>query len=107
MKIVYSLTAQNDLRSIFQYISMHLNAPDAAKHIFEEITKSIRGLSELPERYPLCLDEPWNKLGMHKMVVLNYIVFYLVDNNSNRVSIARIVYGGRNLEDIMDEEISY
>ena len=107
MKIVYSATAQNDLRSIFQYISMQLKAPEAARHTFDRITKSIRGLSELPERYPLCLDDPWDKLGMRKMAVLNYIIYYIVDRKTENVSIARIVYGGRNIENIMNEKIDY
>lgn len=40
-------------------------------------------------------------MGMRKMPIDNYIIFYLVDSSNMIVVIDRIVYGGRNLEEIL------
>lgn len=33
----------------------------------------------------------------------NYIIYYLVDHESTLVSVVRVVYGGRNIEDIIND----
>lgn len=39
-------------------------------------------------------------MKMHRLPIDNYVVFYLVDEQAMAVKIVRIVYGGRNLEDL-------
>ena len=39
-------------------------------------------------------------MGMRKVPVDNFVVFYTVDSNSMTVVIIRIVYGGRDIESI-------
>lgn len=39
-------------------------------------------------------------MGMHKMPVGNFVVFYTVDRESAAVTVIRIVYGGRDLESL-------
>ncbi len=40
-------------------------------------------------------------MGMRQEPVNNYLVFYLVDENRQTVSVVRVFYGGRNIEDIV------
>ncbi len=42
-------------------------------------------------------------MGMHKMPIDKYIVFYTVANDTQTVTIIRIVYGGRNIKTISSD----
>ncbi len=97
MKIVYTRTAQNDLREIYEYIAYTLLVPETARSMAEQIMTAIRALSDNPERNPLYKDEPWRSQGIRFLPVRNYIVFYSVRAEIETVSVARIMYGGRDI----------
>ena len=98
--VVYSPEALNDLKDIYAYIAQELLVPDTALNQVNRIRKEIRSLDFMPSRYALADWEPWKSLGMHKVPVDNFIVFYTVDSDSMTVAIIRIVYGGRDIESI-------
>lgn len=97
MKIIYTNTARRDLREIYEHIAYTLLVPDTAKAISEKIMREIRSLESLPERNPLYRDEPWHSQGVRLLRVKNYLVFYMVNPDTDIVSIARIMYGGRDI----------
>jgi toxin ParE1/3/4 len=97
MKIRYTYTARQDLRSIYEYIAYTLLVPKTAETVSEHIMAEVRSLKELPERNPLYKEEPWHSQGVRFMPVKNYLVFYTVDSAAETVSIARILYGGRDI----------
>ena len=97
---VYSPEALNDLKDIYAYIAQELLAPDTALNQVNRIRKEIRSLDFMPSRYALVDWEPWKSMGMRKVPVDNFVVFYTVDSDSMTVAIIRIVYGGRNIESI-------
>ena len=103
MKIVYTNTARRDLREIYEYIAYTLLVPDTAKAISEKIMGEARSLESLPERNPLYQDEPWHSQGVRFLRVKNYLVFYTVNPDTDTVSIARIVYGGRDISRQLEE----
>ena len=39
---------------------------------------------------------------MHQLSVDNFIVYYLVDDKERTVTVARIFYGGRDIEEIIN-----
>lgn len=98
--VVYSPEALNDLKDIYAYIAQELLAPDTALNQVNRIRKEIRSLDFMPSRYALVDWEPWKSMGMRKVPVDNFVVFYTVDSNSMTVVIIRIVYGGRDIESI-------
>ena len=99
-RVEYSQEALVDIKSIYTYISQILNAPLTARRQVNHIRKEIRDLEAFPTRYVLVEWEPWASMKMHRLPVDNYVVFYLVDEQAMAVKIVRIVYGGRNLEDL-------
>ena len=105
--IVYSSQARQDLRSIFEYISNELCAPDTAANQSRRIMKSIRDLEEMPMRYRLYENEPWNSIGLRFFSVDNYLVFYLSKETENIVNIIRIMYGGRDIRKQLNETIEF
>lgn len=98
--VVYSPQALNDLKDIYAYIAQELFVPDTARNQVNRIRKEIRSLDFMPSRYALVDWEPWKSMGMHKVPVDNFVVFYTVDSDSMTVSVIRIVYGGRDIESI-------
>ena len=106
-KIIYSPEAVDDLRNIYSYISAELQEPSIAKNQVDMIRQSIKSLDEMPERHMKVEWEPWNSMGMRKFPVSNYVFFYYVDNEDNSVSIARIFYSGRDVENIIQSSGDY
>lgn len=96
--IIYSENARDDLHEIYEYIVYELLSPDAARNQTERIMKSIRSLDEMPMRFPLYSQEPWHSMGLRFFPANNYLVFYLTDEAKHSVSIARIMYGGRDIK---------
>ena len=102
--IEYSPEALEDLRAIFAYIAFQLKERESARKLTERIRREIRALSELPERYAAVDWEPWSSMGMRKLPVDHYVVFYLVDRSARNISVVRIFYGGRDIERIIKED---
>ena len=103
MKIVYTNTARRDLREIYEYIAYTLLVPNTAKAVSEKIMREARSLESLPERNPLYRDEPWHSQGVRFLRVKNYLFFYTVNPDADTVSIARIMYGGRDISRPLEE----
>jgi len=97
-RVEYSPEAFDDLRAIYSYIAFHLKERETAKALVARIRREIRALNDLPERFALVDWEPWTSLGLRKLPVDRYVVFYLTDPTERLVRIVRIFYGGRDIE---------
>ena len=93
--------AEEVLRDIAFSIAYDLLAPEAAVSWALKTRDAIKGLSSFPSKVPLTPEEPWHSLGVRFIPVKNYIVFYTV--NTDTVSIARIMYGARDLSRQLEE----
>ncbi|QRG86121.1 type II toxin-antitoxin system RelE/ParE family toxin [Bulleidia sp. zg-1006] len=100
-KVIYSPQALQDLTEIYEYIRFTLQARIAADNQSSRIRKMIRSLDTLPARHSLVEWEPWTSMKIYKVPVDNYMIFYRVDDELTTVSIVRIFYSGRNIEDII------
>jgi len=100
-QVVYSEQARLNLRNIYEYIAYDLLVPETAKKQAERIMKAIESLDDMPERNPLYEKEPWRSRGLRKLIVDNYITFYLPIEKSKQILIVSIMYGGRNIEELI------
>lgn len=101
-KVGYSVDALDDLREIYSYIANELLVPETASAQLGCIRKEVRSLDFMPARYALAHWEPWHSMKMHQLPVDNFIVYYLVDDEERAVTVARIFYGGRDIEGIIN-----
>ena len=99
-KVAYSPKARDDLKEIYSYIAFTLMVPDTAEGQVNRIRKAIRSLDFMPLRNPAVDWEPWKSMGMRKIPVDNFVVFYTVDEAARTVTVIRIVYGGRDIENL-------
>lgn len=93
--VVITKQAEEDLRGIFEYISFTLYEPGYAAHKLQKLEQAISRLNYMPERYKKYEEEPWAKIGLRKMPVDNYNIFYFVDNEIEQVTVLRILYSKR------------
>ena len=102
-KVIYAPAAQGDVRAIYSYIAYEPEAEQAARGQVDRIRETVRKLDTMPERYGAVDWKPWASIGMRKVPVDNYVVFYLVDNDEKMVTVVRVFYGGRDIEGIVRE----
>ncbi len=93
--IQYLKESKEDLLGIKQYIKYDLQKPEISQKLISKIRNEINNLKYNPKIYEVIDDELLNKIGIRKLIVDNYIIFYRVKNDS--IDIVRIMYGIRNL----------
>ena len=103
MKVEYTFRARQDLRELYEYIAYTLQSPIAARGTADRIMETVRSLASMPKRNPLYKDEPWRSRGVRFVPVKNYLVFYMVNDEEEIVSVARILYGGRDISRQLEE----
>lgn len=87
--------AEEQLQAIVKYIASELNAPKAALRLIDEIESATSSLSQFPQRVALTEEEPWRSLGIHKMPVKNFLVYFWIDENNSKVQVTAVIYGMR------------
>lgn len=102
--VIYSSKAKDDLIEIYSYIAFDLQVPDIAEGQVNRIRKTIRSLDFMPSRYITVEWEPWKSMRMHQVPVDNFVVYYVVKDDSRTVTVIRIFYGGRDIEDIINTD---
>lgn len=98
-KIIITEQAEIDLRNIYEYIAFTLLESEIAIRQLERIEKAILALDEMPNKFKLFNNEPWHSRGLRQMPVNNFIVFYIPSTADKTVTIIRVMYGGRNIDE--------
>ena len=104
-RVKYSPEALDDIRGIYSYIAVELQAEQTAVNQVNRIRQTIRKLSLFPEKHTIVEWEPWNSMGMRMLPVNNYVVYYLIEEDNNMVWVVRIFYSGRDVEHIIKEDL--
>ena len=95
-EVEFSERAIQHLKNIARYIHYVLLADVAAQNILKNIAGSIEDLRLFPARHPLVDDVLLKGKGVRKMAVKNYLVYYMVRENVNKVVILGIYYAESN-----------
>ena len=101
--VKFSQQALDDLDNIIDYISDELCNPQAAARFFNKVNQKVVLLGKNPYVYPIHHNEELSAKGLRFVVIGNYLMFYLIDEDNSIVNIVRIIYGGRNLPILFDE----
>jgi toxin ParE1/3/4 len=91
--------AENDLKSIFEYVAITLFEPEIASNLIQRIEQAIISLEYMPERFRLYEKAPWFNIGLRQMPIDNFVIFYIPRVEDQTVTIIRIMYDGRNIEE--------
>lgn len=97
----FTQIANDDLDEIYLYISEHLFAPKAANDLMDDIETLIMRLRDFPCSGSLVADDILNRRGYRKLIVKNYIVFYLINEAEKQAVIMRVLYGAQQYENLL------
>jgi len=84
--------AKTDIVEITRYISEDLLDTTAASRLLMKFEDAISGLSTMPERHEIVRDEWAGSRHIRKLLIDNYIVFYMIDGSALKVSVIRVLY---------------
>ena len=88
--------AENHIKAIKHYVSNNLFAAEAADNLMQTMQEEIESLSSLPKRIKPIEEEPWHSLGIRKILVNNYYIYFWVDDANLKVHILAVIYARRN-----------
>ena len=93
--VEYLPAARRDMVSIVRYIAAELGNPAAAERLAAELTDAADSLSEFPYASPVHIPLRPLDYEYRKLSVRNYLLFYRVDEARKLVTVARVIYAGR------------
>ena len=93
--------ADADLDDIVSYIAVELSNPKAASDFVEKLQRAIEEVRGFPESDSTVVNEFVPNMQIRKKTVGNYMIYYLPDSTEKMFFILRIVYGRRNMDEIL------
>jgi plasmid stabilization system protein ParE len=93
--VLMTQVAADDLKGISRYITYDLKEPIVAKKQITNIFESIMTLETLPTRHNLVCDKTYSNKGIRKILIGNYVVFFVVSETDSKVTVIRILYSRR------------
>jgi toxin ParE1/3/4 len=93
--------ANEDLDDIYDYISRELFNQVAAENLMDKIENCIMRLGSFPFSCSIVKDELCKQKGYRKLIINNYIAFYIVNEEEKQVIIMRVLYGKQNYQDFI------
>jgi len=93
--------AEEDILSAINYIANVLKAPMAANKLLDDIEKQEEVLENMPNIYPLVHDEYLAAKGLKFVIIRNYLLFHIVNEDEKVVSVIRFLYGRRDWKNIV------
>ncbi len=99
----YQLTqkADADLDDIVGYIAVELANPKAVSDFLDKLQEAIEEARAFPESGSLVINEFVPNTKIRKKLTGNYIMYYLPDSAEKMIFVLRIVYGRRNMDEIL------
>ena len=97
-EVEVSEQADRDLREIFEYIAFELQSPENVIGQLNRLEEQILSLDAMPKRYRKYEKEPWKSRGLRVLPVDNYVVLYIPDSDKKVVTILRVMYAGRDID---------
>ena len=83
--------ALSDMEALYSYIAVRLKAPENAMKQYNRIADAIVSLKEFPDRFAYVELEPEYSMGIHRMLVDHFVVFYVIDTDT--VTVTDVLYG--------------
>lgn len=75
-------------------IAVNLSAPDEAINWAVKMRDTIFSLDSFPARVPLTPEEPWHSLGIHRLTVGKYYIYFLIMEDLKEVRVTDVVFQG-------------
>lgn len=97
-KLEFLPVAKNDMLEIVKYISNDLKNPQAASKLADEFIEAAENICIFPYSNNVYTPIKALEKEYRRIIVKNYMMFYTVDESTKTVTIMRVMYGKRNIE---------
>ena len=98
-----AMQAELDLRETYEYIAFTLLEPGIAKKLLRRIEEKIDKLDFSPQRYAVYPKEPWKSRGLRRVNAGNFAIFFIPHEKTHTVVVIRILYAGRDIDNILND----
>ena len=99
----FTKKAEADLDEILSYISIELSNPEAAASFLKDLLAVLASICSVPKIGSIVENEFLPDKEIRKSLVGNYVLYYLPDAVEMTIYILRILYGRRNLDELVRE----
>lgn len=97
-RLEYLPVALQDMAEITHYISHELQNPSSAERLSAKFVEAADGISAFPYANPTYQPIRPLQREYRKLLAENYLMLYWVDEPSQTVTIARVIYSRRDYE---------
>jgi toxin ParE1/3/4 len=97
--------AERDMSDCARYITVELRNKVAATRLLDEAEDSIYSLEDMPFRCALVKDETLAQQGIRCLPIHNYLLFYIVREETKTVTIERFLYRRRDWTNILKSSL--
>ena len=98
-------TAERDILDAAVYIAHNLSNIIVANRLLDESDVAAKSLSNFPMRHPLVIDDLLAAKGLRSLPVKNYLMFYIVREETNNVNVIRFLHSRRDWAKLFDESM--
>ena len=98
-QVIVTPSVLKAMEDTFVYLRGTLKMPAVAEKTYNNIAESIMGLSSFPKRRR-CVDwEPMRSIGIRRLNVGRYAIFYVVNDEQQQVQVFSLLYGTTDVEE--------
>ena len=105
-KVNITEPAELDLISAIDYIEFTLLNPKAADDLLALAYSKFKSLNHMPATHALVNDSVLAHLGVHQIIIDNYLAFFTISEEDKTVYILRFMYSARNWTEILKEQFT-
>ena len=98
---VLTETAEADVDEAFDYIANELVNPDAASAFADELEEKLEEICKTPKAGRPVHNPYLKRNDIRRVLVKNYIAYYLVDEEEENIVVLRVVYNRRDQDKIL------
>ena len=95
-KVIINFKAKRQLEDIVRYMKNEYYSSWSIESFLKSIEKTNEQLMKSPKLYALVIDEPWHSMGVRRILIRGYFIYYIVDDEECIVRIYGIVHSRMN-----------
>jgi len=93
-EVLITESCRIEIKKIYEYIKNNLYAENSAKKLMNKIEKTVMNLTYAPRIYAEIGIYKNTKRSYRRIVVDNFIVLYIIDEDDKKIYISHMYYGG-------------
>ena len=100
---VLTETAEADIEAAFDYIANELSNPEAASSFADELVEKLEEICRTPKSGRPVQNPYLKRDGVRRVLVKNYIAYYLIDDAGMKIVVLRVAYNRRDQDKILQQ----